>query len=387
MVAARLLFALVLVVAAGCRIGNPADAAKDLPPAGADYHRPKLIDAHTHLSPFAVPIIRRIMDESGIDIMVNLSGGNQGDEDFSYSLKLARSMPGRIVNCYNPDWSRIDQPDFGDVEAWRLEDSVRQGFKCLKIAKALGLFVRHKSGILMDVDDPALDPLWEAAGRLDVPVYVHVADPVAFFKPCDETNERWKELKVHPHWCFHGEDYPTFDAILDAFERVVKKHPETVFIGVHLGNDAEDPVRVARMLDAYPNYFVDIAARVPEFGRHPADQMRAFFVKYQDRILFGTDMGISPRHLMLGSSGDDNPTPDDARKFYSAHFRYFETTDAQITHPTPIQGDWKVDAIGLPGAVLDKLYRKNAEKLLKLPPEAPATTTTPAAPAAGPAAK
>lgn len=280
---------------------------------------------------------------------------------------MARLMNGKILNCYNPDWYRVDEPDFGEVEAWRLRDAVGQGFRCLKIAKALGLFVRHLSGILLDVDDPSMDPLCTEAGRLDIPVYVHVADPKAFFLPPDSSNERYKELSVHPHWSFHGKDFPSFDALLDAFERVVARHPETVFIGVHLGNDAEDPDRVARMLDTHPNYFVDIAARVPEFGRHPAEKMRAFFTRYQDRILFGTDLGVSPRHLMLGSTGDDNPTPDDAHRFYLAHFRYFETNDAQIAHPTPIQGDWKVDAIGLAPGVLEKLYRKNAMRLLKIP--------------------
>lgn len=366
----RLTLPMILLAVAACKPagGSPEaePAAADLPAAPAGWHRPKLIDAHAHLSPFAIPVIRRIMDENGVEYVVNLSGGNHADGDIEYSLKLAKVMEGRVVNCYNPDWYRIDEPDFGVVEARRLADSVAKGFRCLKIAKALGLFVRHGSGVLLEVDDPALDPLWAAAGRLGVPVYVHVADPKAFFRPCDETNERWAELQVHPSWCFHGQGFPSFDELLDAFERVVAKHPATTFIGVHLGNAAEEPDRVARMLAAYPNYYVDIAARVPEFGRHPPEKMRAFFVRWQDRVLFGTDVGISPRHIMLGSTGTDRPTPDDARRFYQAHFRYFETQDRQIEHPTPIQGSWRIDAVGLPAEVLEKLYRKNAERLLKL---------------------
>lgn len=330
------------------------------------YHRPAIIDAHAHLSPFAIQTIRKIKEENGIDIFVNVSGGNHADGELYLSLKMARLMDGKVINCYTPDFSRIDEPDFGVVESMRLEDAVKKGFRCLKISKALGLFLRWSSGVLVTPDDYVMDPLWATAGKLDIPVYVHVADPKAFFRPCDETNERYKELKVHPHWCFHKPGYPTFDELLDAFERVVSRHPETTFIGVHFGNDAEDPDRVADMLDKYPNYYIDIAARVPEFGRHPPEKMRSFFIKYQDRILFGTDIGIFPRFLMLGSSGEDNPTTEDARKFYNAHFRYFETNERQIEHPTPIQGDWKVDAIGLPPNVLDKLYRLNAMKLLKI---------------------
>lgn len=372
-------FAAAFLVAApfACRSSEePAPPRTTPDTTEASYRRPALIDAHTHLSPFAIPVIRRIMDENGIEVMVNLSGGNPSDRGFERSLKMSQILNGRIFHCFNPDWSRVDEPDFAVVEAMRLEQAVSRGFVCLKISKALGLYVRTKNEVLLAVDDPMLDPLWEAAGRLDVPVYQHVADPKAFFEPFNEQNERYKELRVHPHWSFHGGDWPSWSEMLDAFERVVARHPETTFIGVHFGNAAEEPDRVARMLDAYPNYFIDIAARVPEFGRHDADRMRRFFIRYQDRILFGTDIGISPRHLMLGSSGEDEPTPDDARRFYAAHFRYFETRDRRIDHPTPIQGDWKIDAIGLPGEVLDKLYRGNALRLLRLTP--PSASITPA---------
>lgn len=361
----------IVLLASGTACRSPSDgpvpARTPSETTEASYRRPLLIDAHTHLSPFAIPVIRRIMDENGIEVMVNLSGGNQADRGLDLSLKMSRVLQGRVFHCYNPDWSRVDEPDFAVVEALRLQDAVSRGFVCLKISKALGLYVRTDNGVLLAVDDPMLDPLWEAAGRLDIPVYQHVADPKAFFEPMDERNERYDELRLHPHWSFHGGDWPSWSEMLDAFERLVSRHPETTFIGVHFGNAAEEPERVARMLDAYPNYFIDIAARVPEFGRHDPDRMRDFFIKYQDRILFGTDIGISPRHLMLGSSGEDEPTTDDARRFYATHFRYFETRDRQMDHPTPIQGRWKIDAIGLPGEVLDKLYRGNALRLLRPP--------------------
>ena len=323
-----------------------------------------VIDVHAHLSLSGARFIAQIMGENGIRAMVNLSGGSPG-QGMEQAIALARMFGGRILNFYNPDWSRVDEPDFGVVEAQRLREAVRtHGYGGLKIAKVLGLGLRWSSGVLVDVDDPILDPLWEMAGELGVPVSIHTADPKAFFEPLTPDNERWEELSVHPGWSFHGADYPTFQQLLDAFERLVDRHPRTTFIGVHFGNDAEDLAWVDRMLDAYPNLMIDVAARVGEFGRHPADQVRAFFLKHQDRVLFGTDIGISARSLMLGSNGAIPPGLADVKPFYDAHWRYFETTERQIDHPSPIQGRWKVDAIGLPPDVLRKLYFDNANRLI-----------------------
>lgn len=323
-----------------------------------------VIDAHAHLSLQGARNIAKIMGQNGIRAMVNLSGGSPG-MGMEQAVALAKMFGGRIVNFYTPDWSRVDEPDFGVVEAARLEAAVtRYDYKGLKIAKVLGLGLRWASGVLVDVDDPVMDPLWQKAGELGIPVSIHVGDPKAFFEPLTPQNERWEELSVHPSWSFHGADYPTFQGILDAFERVVERHPRTTFIGVHFGNDAEDLAWVDRMLDTYPNLMIDIAARVGEFGRHPADKVRAFFVKHQDRILFGTDIGVGADHLMLGSNGAVPPTMDDVKPFYDAHWRYLETTDARIDHPSPIQGRWKVDAIGLPKDVLQKLYIGNANRMI-----------------------
>jgi len=221
----------------------------------------------------------------------------------------------------------------------------------------------EKNPELLRVDDPRLDPIWHEAGVLGLPVVIHTADPVAFFQPPVPSNERYRELSVHPDWSFYGPQWPSFNDLIAQLRRIVEKHPETIFVGIHFGCYAENPEYVAKMLDELPNYRIDVAARVPEFGRHDAKKMRDLFIKYQDRILFGTDLGVG-RHLMLGSGDETEPTEDDAEKFFDAHWRYFETAGRRIDHPTPIQGDWKIDAIDLPLPVLEKVYYKNAEKLL-----------------------
>ncbi len=146
------------------------------------------------------------------------------------------------------------------------------------------------------------------------------------------------------------------------------RHPRTTFIAVHFGNDPEDPDNVARMMDKYPNFYVDTAARVPELGRHDAKKMRKYFERYQDRILFGTDTGIGAEweDMMFGSNGELPPTRADEERFFKSTWRYFETTDKQFESPTPIQGRWKIDGIGLPEAILRKIYHDNAARLLCL---------------------
>jgi len=163
---------------------------------------------------------------------------------------------------------------------------------------------------------------------------------------------------------------PSWQQLYDAFERRVARHPKTTFIAVHFGNDPEDPDNVARMLDRYPNFYIDTAARVPEIGRHPQDEMRRFFIKYQDRILFGTDTGVGAEddQMMYGSNGENVPTRADEVRFFTATWRYFETSDKQFESPTPIQGRWKIDGIGLPEPVLRKVYFENAARLLHWKP-------------------
>ena len=178
----------------------------------------------------------------------------------------------------------------------------------MKITKGLGLGYTDGKRQLLAVDDPGLDPVFEMAGKLGMPIAIHTGDPKAFWKPPTPDNERFDELRVHPGWSFFGAPV-TWEGLYAQFERRVARHPKTTFIGVHFGNDPEDPG--ARRGDARPPQepVIDTAARLPEIGRvdanHDAGRMRAFFEKYRTRILFGTDVGVgnADEDLMLGSTG------------------------------------------------------------------------------------
>ena len=188
-----------------------------------------------------------------------------------------------------------------------------------------------------------MDPVWHECGRLGIPVSIHTGDPEAFFHPTDATNERYEELTEHPDWSFYGPQYPSSTKVLEARNRVFARHPETRFVSLHMGWP-ENLGWVSRMLDEHPNVMVEFGAREAELGRQPR-QTREFFLKYQDRIMFGTDNGM-----------------DEA--MYRNHFRWLETADESFDH-VGISG---AGALGdlrsrLPDPVLEKIYHLNAEKM------------------------
>ncbi len=333
----------------------------------------KKIDVHLHVAIESADLALAILDEQGIAIGLNASGGAPG-YGLDASAAVAIRSRGRLLPLCNLQFARLDDPSWPDYVAAALHECKRLGGKGLKIAKnvGLGLFSR-RDGRLIPVDDPSLDVVFETAGRLGLPVLIHSGDPKVFFDPLAPENERFDELHAHPSWSFHGvapngQPWPSWQEILDQFERRVARHPQTTFVGAHFGNAAEDPDRVARMLERFPNYVIDTAARVPEFGRHPADRMRRFFERFQDRILFGSDLGVSPDGLTLGSSGIEPGTRAQVPEFFARHWAYFETAGLRMPHPTPIQGNWTIDGIGLPRSVLEKVYATNAERVFGLAP-------------------
>jgi len=264
----------------------------------------------------------------------------------------------------NLDYAGWDAPDFGERAAKQVEEGFRLGAAGLKEYKRLGLFLRDGAGNLIKIDDPKLDPVWAKCGELGMPVSIHVADPRAFWLPYDEKNERWKELKDHKSWWFgDAAKYPPREELLAALDRVIARHPKTTFVCVHFANNAEDLAWVDRKLTERPNMFADLAARIPEAGRHEPEKVRQLFLKHADRILFATDFMVYDR-LILGSGGDaDRPTDDDAVTFYEKCYRWLETADRDWAHMTPIQGDWTISSINLPPDVLRKVYFDNAVRL------------------------
>ena len=352
-----------------------ADVAITATPA-APANAPRVfIDAHAHLNSYSYGLLNRYAGSVGLRRVINLSGGST-PERRANNLAAADKWNDTVLLFHNVDWDGIDDPNFAEREAGRLSESVRAGFAGVKISKALGLGVTTSDGELLTVDDPRLDPLWRRAGELGVPIAIHTSDPKAFFEKPGPQNERHAELSLAPSWSFYGDEFPSRQELLAARDRMVAKHPGTTFILVHLGNNPEDPDYIAQLLDRLPNAYVDISARVGEFGRHDASKMKAFFEKYAGRVMFATDIQLSVRpladgraqlRLTLGSIGDPPPELSDISRFYQRHFDYFETSGAPIDHPVPIQGDWKVHPVGISSAARDAIYFGTAERVVVAP--------------------
>jgi predicted TIM-barrel fold metal-dependent hydrolase len=291
------------------------------------------------------------LNEAGVRTVVNLDGG-WGDRLRETLDALDRAHPGRFLTFALINFEGLDDADWGQREAKRLDESFQAGAKGLKFHKTFGLRYRFKNGELLKIDDPRLDPVWEMCAKHKKPVVIHIADPAAFFTPLDRFNERWHELNSHPDWLFYGGQNPKREDLLDQLHRVIAKHLKTTFVSTHFGNNAEDLAFVADKLDKYPNMFVDFDARISELGRQPYST-RKFFLKYQDRIMFGTDT-----------------TPK--RDAYRIYYRFLETDDeyfdCSASHHR--QGFWNIYGIFLPRDVLEKVYYKNAERLLGIAPSA-----------------
>lgn len=316
-----------------------------------------VIDAHNHLTePFGggwdhkpVDLLIDLLDEAEVRLYVDLDGG-WGEDILNHHLDYFKNpYPERFRIFGGVDWSQWAQHGdrFGEWAAERFRQQVARGAQGLKIWKPFGLSVRDQHGELVAVDDHRLDPLWATAGELNVPVLIHAADPVAFFDPITPENERCEELHAHPDWHFLSPPFPPFLKILTDFRNLVRRHFPTTFIGAHVGCYAENLAWVSAMLEDCPNYYIDFSARIAELGRQPY-AARRFFIDYADRILFGTDS--SP-----------------VLEAYRLYYRFLETDDEYFNYdlsPIPRQGRWRIYGLYLPDTVLEKIYYRNAERVI-----------------------
>jgi predicted TIM-barrel fold metal-dependent hydrolase len=366
---------------------EPAVQLQDFSPrsmlhvATTRIERPRfpVIDMHAHLSwsgamrsgiatgermqYFADPAdLLPVMERKHLRTLVNLTGGfGAGLEETI--RRFDQAAPGRFLSLTEPAYGDWLHPQYPQRQADAIAHAKRVGARGLKVLKTLGLFLRERihDGALVTVDDRRFDPMWEACAAHGLPVFIHTSDPEAFFLPADRHNERYEELSRYPEWSYYGGDFPSNDDLLAARDRVIARHPRTTFVLLHVSH-AENLADVSACLDRYPNTFVDIAARIGELGRQPRTARR-FFERHQDRIFFGTDTIPPP-------TGEALPQQVFGDALYEIYFRFLETEDEYFDYAParmPPQGRWSIYGLGLPEAILKKVYYENAARLLGLP--------------------
>lgn len=325
---------------------------------GTLIDKPKfpLIDGHNHLQLLdkywmdrPVEDLLTMMNEANVRAIVDLDGMRGEDILFTHIKKFKEKAPDRFYHMGGVDWTKWKEKgdDFGTWAAMRVEEQIKIGASGIKIWKNFGLHVKDQNGKLAKVDDPRLDPIFETAASLKVPVYMHISDPIAFFDPPNRFNERWEELHEHQDWCFSGPQFPPFQEVMEQFANRIRRHKDTVFVGCHVASYAENLAWVSALLDECPNFNIDISERIGELGRQPYTA-RKFFLKYSNRIIFGIDRLPSI-------------------EWYRIYARFLETDDEYFNYyPAypPRQGRWFIYGINLPDNILKKIYSENINRIL-----------------------
>jgi predicted TIM-barrel fold metal-dependent hydrolase len=243
----------------------------------------------------------------------------------------------------NINFSGIGEEGWTEKTVRQLEQDVRNGANGLKIFKSLGFSVKDNTGKRVTVDDVRLDPIWKKCGDLKIPVLIHTADPKSFWDPLDEQNERWLELKTHQGRKRSDTNPAPFATLIQEQHNIFKKHNNTTFIAAHFAWYANDLARLAKLLDERQNVVVEFGAIIAELGRQPK-AAKAFFTKYQNRILFGKDSWV----------------PEE----YATYFRVLETDDEYFPYHKKYHAFWAMYGMGLPDDILKKIYYKNALRIV-----------------------
>ncbi len=290
------------------------------------------------------------MDAMGLRMMLvanNVSG--EALKRQSAVVASSPTMKDRVRFLTGIDLRNIS-PGWAEKAVAQLEADVTAGAVGVgEIGKGFGLSIKKADGTRLTIDDPELDPIWQAAARLKIPVFIHTADPQEFWDEIDYKNERWLELGLFPGRRYPKEQFPSFEQLMTERDNLFRRHPKTTFVAAHLGWHANDLGRLGRMFDEMPNVYAEVGAVLYDIGRQPRGA-HDFFVKYQDRILFGKD----------------SYQPEE----YPYYWRVFETRDEYFDYYRHYHAFWKLYGIDLPDGVLKKVYYQNALKIAPAVPRA-----------------
>jgi predicted TIM-barrel fold metal-dependent hydrolase len=312
-----------------------------------------VVDFHGHPSGQlgSVDAIERMgkqLDSIGVRLM--LVANNVSGEALTRGIAIVNSTPtmkDRVRFLTGISFAGVGAPGWAEKAVAQMEADKKAGAVGIgEVGKGFGLSTRKADGSRLKLNDPELKPVWAAAARLKLPVFIHTADPQEFFRPVDYTNERWLEQSLFPERRYPQDRYPSFEQLMAERDSLFKANPQTTFVAAHLGWQANDLGRLGRMFDEMPNVLGEMGAVLYDIGRQPR-AAHDFFVKYQDRLLFGKD----------------SYQPEE----YPYYWRVLETRDDYFDYYRDYHAFWKLYGIDLPDVVLKKVYYQNALRITGIP--------------------
>ena len=337
------------------RIGLRAQA-----PAFADILK---IDVHSHVFE-DIPALNAMLRRNNVRTMNVCNNGTDGHLETMHriAIELFKRHPDLFPFASTFDVTRVNEPGYSASVIQWLDGTFRNGAVAVKIWKEVGLEVKKKDGTFMLPDDPVFDPIYAHLAKQRKPLLAHLAEPIDAWRPLDPDSPHYRYYSTNPQWHLYGKPgYPSHAAIIEARDRILEKHPALTLIGAHLGSMEHDLDAIAQRLDRYPHFSIECAARTRNLARHPSDKVRALFVKYQDRIMYGVDASWKP---YLGPEPTEAQRQDHVKRLeerYRLDYQYYAGAGDMKYDGRPVQ------SLALPREVLEKFYSRNARRLIAFP--------------------
>ncbi|HEX5410309.1 MAG TPA: amidohydrolase family protein [Terriglobia bacterium] len=311
------------------------------------------IDTHVHVykdDPTFVAMVKRLNLR-----MVNICVIDDRDPFFkslepqrSDELKVRSATEGRAAFCTTFSPYEFEQPGFKQKTIKQLNDDFSHGAVAVKIYKVMGMEMKNRAGKYVMPDNPAFEPVYQDIAAHNRTVIAHIAEPDSCWKPPDPASPDYSYYKEHPQeYAYTHPEWPSKASILAARDHLLAENPKLRVVGAHLGSMETDVDQIAQRFDRYPNFAVDTAARVQYLMMQPREKVTAFLMKYQDRVIYGTDLG-------LDANGDAAAAVKEWQQQYLRDWKYFATDELVEYHGKKYQG------LKLPGPVVRKIFHDNA---------------------------
>jgi predicted TIM-barrel fold metal-dependent hydrolase len=334
---------------AGARVRERSGVVQDI------RQLPK-IDVHAHYRSDNPELVAALAVWNARAVLVTVTGADRKiDEKWRDHLALRAAHPDRFFLVATFDPFRLEEPDFIPATIARLREQIAAGAKGVKVWKDIGMDLKDSRGHYVQIDDARFQPIWDFLVEQRIPVLAHIAEPLAAWQPLDSLNPHFWYYSNNPRYhAYTHPEIPRHETIIAARDRWLARNPRLTVIAMHLGSVEHDVGEVAKRLEAYPNLYVETAARINDLAMQPSEAVRKFMIHYQDRIMWGTDFG------------EGSVSREGLERSFSQHWRYYAGADT-VTLGNPRGWHRTVQGLALPREALEQFAHRNAERVLKLP--------------------